>query len=891
MFRRVVGVLLVFGLAASACGGGDSGEGVEPEPDGVGLSGEVSLSGLDLGRLAVAVESLDPDAVCPDVVSPSSFDGVAEVGRIEGGCALVEYVALEGRSMDEVSDELAGDPSVFAVGFPAVDLVAEQAQQPPFGQDGYGVGDRWHWEDLGANYLWDPDGWGYVGDDGIARRVPGWPEGASVVVAVIDDGVDGSHRDLDPNVLWAGDGCHRDPNGDHGTHVAGLVAAVQGNGVDVAGLAPQAKILAVKVHFSEDFDDWKKKTNPADEDCYDDVSTLTQAIDYARTRGVDVINLSLRWSKERDYGVVRDREGFLGALGQRWVGSDTVEWAIEVARLQGIVVVAAAGNCGDNSVWTSSRTNINQEGWKHNDCTSHNQQQRPASYAGVISVASTDSNGARAAFSTANADVDIAAPGKDVLSTVPGGTGYKSGTSMASPIVAAVVAHIKARFPFLTPDEIADALQTTASTHPRRTNGLGYGIINPKAAIEHLDRTHTDDTVEPELPSQIPVVGDGEGGVAVVAGASAQGWTGCTSPNCRHLEVSLGDQAPGSYTIECWSSLDETVPWYTGTWHWPTSPLWTEGGCWFGYPGEQVWVTINGQKSNTITWPNDIPADTPSTYSAISIGDVLRCALRTDGTITCWSWSEPHEFESDGVLPGVSRSFEALSTNGAYHFILCGLSANGTLSCSEDAPSGIFTDVSVGTDYSCGVRSDGTITCWSHFGDGNPSGAPIGTFTQVSVGDRWQACGVRNDGTITCWEIIDDGALLEAPVGMFADVSVGFGFAHACGLRSDAKISCWGLYAYSDQLKAPDGTFTDVSVGRFGLHACGVRSHGTITCWGDVGWLDEYGWSLSNNDMQADVPEGRYSAVAAGGRQICGLHSDATLTCWGTLNDMSGVAG
>ena len=327
-------VLVVVGLVASACGGGSGGgEEVQvPAGDGGGDARGVLLSssGLDLGRLAEAVETLDPAAVCAEPVSPVSFDDVVEVGRIEGGCALIEYVALEGRTVDEVLEELSLDPSVFAVGLPAVDLVPAAAAQAqgPFDGDGYRPGDWWHWQAIGADVLWDPAGWAYVDEEGNNRQIEGWPAGSVVVVAVIDSGADGTHRDLDANVLASGDECHRTPTGSHGTHVAGLVAAERNNGVDVAGLAPRAKILSIKVHFGDDFDYWAKKTNPADPACYRDVPTLTRAIDRARVSGADVINLSLSWPRERNYAVVQEREGILSAAGQFIVGADTVEWAV-----------------------------------------------------------------------------------------------------------------------------------------------------------------------------------------------------------------------------------------------------------------------------------------------------------------------------------------------------------------------------------------------------------------------------------------------------------------------------------------------------------------------------------------------------------------------------------
>ncbi|MCY3661733.1 MAG: hypothetical protein OXH28_02780 [bacterium] len=97
--------------------------------------------------------------------------------------------------------------------------------------------------------------------------------------------------------------------------------------------------------------------------------------------------------------------------------------------------------------------------------------------------------------------------------------------------------------------------------------------------------------------------------VRLASGDSAQGRPGCSSRYCRELEIDLGDAPAGVYSVECWSSRDQSQPWYqtagrSAGWRWPDSTLWQNGGCYFGYPGEQVWVVVNGNRSNTVTWPS-----------------------------------------------------------------------------------------------------------------------------------------------------------------------------------------------------------------------------------------------------------------------------------------------
>ncbi|WP_419927275.1 S8 family serine peptidase [Candidatus Poriferisocius sp.] len=916
--RRCV-LVVVFAFVVSACGGGDGGgDAVEPVSDGGETVGDapvvLSSSGLDLGRLAEAVETLDPDAVCPDVVSPESFDGVVEVGRIEDGCASIEYVALEGRSVEEVREELSDDPSVFAVGAPAVDLVAEQAPVPPFDGDGYESGQWWHWQDMGADVLWDPEGWVY---DNSRRRVQGWPSGQQVVVAVIDSGVDGAHRDLDDNVLTSGHSCHRRtqtrPDGSlqgrHGTHVAGLVAAEQNNGVDVAGLAPQAKILPVKVHFPMDFGNRVIKTNPADEDCYDMVKTLTHAIDLARTGGADVINLSLRWNKERDYAVVAEREGLFGAIGKFVVGADTVEWAIEVARLQGIVVVAAAGNCGDDRkvenldtdgdglldpdsngapIWYLRADQSDTSGtweffWRVSGCRAHNQSQRPASYPEVIAVAATNRNGNRAVFSTANADVDVAAPGKQLWSTVPGGTAHDSGTSMASPIVSAAVAHMKARFPQATPKQIADALKSTASTHPRRTDSLGYGIIDPKAAIEHLDKNFNPEPppqAEPELPSIIPNVGDptpqsttpaptqpGEvTGLAYDPATLTATWNPADNANTYQVNLLIIDEDTEGGVVEvgitcCSFELDDS-----GITHVSVRAV--------NDTAEGPWSPRTPIPPPPTTTP--VPQIGSPTYTTLTAGFEHSCAITSDGTIDCWGSNDW------GQTDAPDGEFTSIATG---HLHSCAINTGGTVECwgksdlnQTQAPAGQFTAVTAGNDFSCGIRPDQTVACWGYDSQRHnenpdapidPPEEPDGRFAAISAGSE-HACGIRLDGTIACWGSNRIGQHDGIPSGQFTAISAGY--YHTCGIRSDSTIACWGgpnRFRQGD-LDPPDDRFTAISAGFD--YTCGIRTDKTVSCWG-----------TNTGDGQADPPDGEFIAIAAYVSHTCGIMTNQVVVCWGRI--------
>ncbi|MFG1991948.1 S8 family serine peptidase [Actinoplanes sp. NPDC048988] len=282
-----------------------------------------------------------------------------------------------------------------------------------------------------------------------------WPRstGDGVTVAVIDTGVDAAHPDLAGDVLPGIDyvagtvgGTGIDPNG-HGTHVAGTIAAATGNGVGISAVAPSAKILPIRVLGA---------------DGTGSMADAASGIVYAADHGAQVINMSL---------------GSTDRL-------DAVTQAIAYARGKGVTVVAAAGNDGRKG----SPANY------------------PGADPGVIAAAATDSADAVAAFSNRGSYVDVAAPGVGILSTLPtvkGSYGSMSGTSMAAPHVAAVVALLKAYHPAWSPDEIEQVLQSTAVDlgTPGKDTSYGWGRIDPVAALAEETPTAPSMPVETTTPS------------------------------------------------------------------------------------------------------------------------------------------------------------------------------------------------------------------------------------------------------------------------------------------------------------------------------------------------------------------------------------------------------
>jgi thermitase len=211
-----------------------------------------------------------------------------------------------------------------------------------------------------------------------------------VPVAVVDTGIDVAHEDLIGKVAACGSaangavtegGCADDEG--HGTHVAGTIGALANNGRGIAGVAFASPLIVCKALHA---------------DGSGDTSDVAACISWAHAQGAKVISLSLGGPASRT---------LRAAVKAAWAGGGR----------DGAVVLAAAGNDGTAAV------------------------DYPAGYPEAISVAAVDDSGAHAWFSNANDDVEVAAPGVDVLSAKLGG-GYvrESGTSMATPHAAGAAA-------------------------------------------------------------------------------------------------------------------------------------------------------------------------------------------------------------------------------------------------------------------------------------------------------------------------------------------------------------------------------------------------------------------------------------------------------------------
>jgi subtilisin family serine protease len=302
---------------------------------------------------------------------------------------------------------------------------------------------------------------------------------APVIVAVIDSGLDQNHEDLVGRVAPDGFDFLTNspatplpvPSGSpvpmgmlddmgHGTHVSGIIAANSGNGIGIAGIAPSTvKILPLRI-LAKNFVGFSYQDPTKSRGQNKLISDFAaDAINYAVAHHASIINLSLGWPKIVDTANARK----------------SVQNAIQA----GVLVVVAAGND------------------QKNDPT------YPCAYEGVICVGATTNTGQMAIFSDTGGVVDILAPGDGIYSLYPGATsvvpkngkrlesihsriqGYEilSGTSQASPMVAAVAAVLKSAYPNISMNELKARLLSSGAALPTADAAL-YGNIHLKHALD-----------------------------------------------------------------------------------------------------------------------------------------------------------------------------------------------------------------------------------------------------------------------------------------------------------------------------------------------------------------------------------------------------------------------
>ena len=288
-------------------------------------------------------------------------------------------------------------------------------------------------------------------------------QGEGIKVAVFDNRVDINHNDLKNNILTdkyydIATKAPTDPNAtpiienpDHGTHVAGIIAAIKNNNLQVAGVAPSSKLM--RVNFLS-----------LPYNCPILMELCSRGMSWAWQNGADVINNS--WGIPRVNGRVYTH-----------MLEDAINEALTNGRNgKGTVIVFAAGNDSQE---------VDYPAYSNPD---------------IICVGSMNRYGEVSGFSNIGNDLDVVAPGEEILSTMlDNGIGYLRGTSMAAPYVSGIAALILSLNPNLTQKQVAILIEQTAkkignydyNIEPSRQNGgwntnAGYGLVDAYAAVQKV---------------------------------------------------------------------------------------------------------------------------------------------------------------------------------------------------------------------------------------------------------------------------------------------------------------------------------------------------------------------------------------------------------------------
>ena len=385
------------------------------------LAGAQSAAAADYAPNQVIVKPKSGTPLARVLALPGLQD---RVGQVDGVGA---YVITTRANPEVVSRALSRSP---LVEFAEPNFILRSGAVPNDARFGelYGLNNAGQTGGLSDADIDAPEGWD-------AKGLGAFPGSGGPRVGIVDTGIDQNHEDLRGKTaacaqsrgvggLLGGSiqvGQCADDN-DHGTHVAGTVSANANNGVGVAGVAFNSPLVICKA-----------LGGPLGTGTTSDVANC---INWTAQNGAKVISMSLGGGQSST---------LKAAVDNAWNGGN------------GALLIAAAGNDGDSTA------------------------NYPAAYPNVVSVAATDNRDQRASFSNANADVEIAAPGVDILSTRRGG-GYftLSGTSMATPHVSGVAAVLWGASPSASAATIRSQLDAAVDDlgPAGRDSSFGFGRVN-----------------------------------------------------------------------------------------------------------------------------------------------------------------------------------------------------------------------------------------------------------------------------------------------------------------------------------------------------------------------------------------------------------------------------
>jgi thermitase len=377
----------------------------------------------------------------------------------------------------------------------------------PYPTSKYGNIAEWAAQFIGAEQAWDST----VGD-------------SSIIIAIVDTGIDANHPDLTGKVVLAKNFVKGERISDsfgHGTHVAGIAAAQTNNGTGIAGICGRCSLMSVKVLGADG-------SGP--------ISNVVSGITYATDFGARVINLSL------------------GSSSRSTIMRDALDYALN----NNVLPVVAMGNANTNNVGDL------------------------AYWYSALSVGAVDQQGAKASFSNFGLQTDVTAPGVAVLSTMPTYPvtlntqyGYKmnydalSGTSMATPVVAGLAGLILSKNPALTATQVKGMIESSAGDAASFNLTSGFGPVHAPAAITlAVQGDNTAPTLTSLLPKPGSVLVRNVTFSTAVSDNVAVHHVDFVSAGARHFlpATSVGDPGGkgknGSLAIAPWSSLfSSTTQW------------------------------------------------------------------------------------------------------------------------------------------------------------------------------------------------------------------------------------------------------------------------------------------------------------------------------------------